>query len=286
MTCVLIIGNLVLDVVNRVEKFPSEDSEVRAQQQWIDFGGNGGNLARVLCQGSVDTHLLAKTADDLPGKTLVNLLAKTTIHLHGKAVDKASTPCSYITLSEENGSRSIVHFRQLDELGWEDCQGLDFSVYDWIHIEARNCGFQKQLLQTFQTLNCTLSLEVEKSREAVEDLYGLVDYLVFSSDFISQGRTDHQGFLAQFPWKRRNKAVMACAGELGVFFMSTGDITVRHCKGHSVNVIDSIGAGDTFNAGFIIGMLRYHDVDKAVNFANTLAARKIQQRGFNNLISN
>lgn len=45
-----------------------------------------------------------------------------------------------------------------------------------------------------------------------------------------------------------------------------------HAPGKSVPVIDTIGAGDSFNAGFLAALLRGHTPDQALRWGNTVAA--------------
>jgi sugar/nucleoside kinase (ribokinase family) len=47
-----------------------------------------------------------------------------------------------------------------------------------------------------------------------------------------------------------------------------------------------VGAGDTFNAGIIASLLEdKDDVEKGLQFACTLATKKVAQQGFKNLSS-
>ena len=51
------------------------------------------------------------------------------------------------------------------------------------------------------------------------------------------------------------------------------------------SVIDSVGAGDTFIAGFLQQWWKTRDALTAAEFANQLAARKCSQLGFEGLAS-
>ena len=50
MVRVMCVGIATLDIINRVEQYPAEDSEVRALAQSQRMGGNAANTATVLAQ--------------------------------------------------------------------------------------------------------------------------------------------------------------------------------------------------------------------------------------------
>lgn len=52
-----------------------------------------------------------------------------------------------------------------------------------------------------------------------------------------------------------------------------------HIPAQKVTVINSVGAGDSFNAGFLSHLLRGHDIFESAQFANAVAARKISTLG-------
>ena len=43
MSFILIIGNATLDTVSVVNTYPVENEELRANEQWLDIGGNAIN---------------------------------------------------------------------------------------------------------------------------------------------------------------------------------------------------------------------------------------------------
>ena len=50
MPSILCVGIATLDIINQVERYPAEDSEVRALAQQQRVGGNAANTAMVLAQ--------------------------------------------------------------------------------------------------------------------------------------------------------------------------------------------------------------------------------------------
>jgi ketohexokinase len=63
------------------------------------------------------------------------------------------------------------------------------------------------------------------------------------------------------------------------------DGLIHHARAVQIShVVDTIGAGDTFNAGFIHATLSHLSLPESLHFANGLAGKKCGQRGFDNLV--
>lgn len=72
----------------------------------------------------------------------------------------------------------------------------------------------------------------------------------------------------------RNGLAVIKAGPLGAFARNaTGE--VLHCKAPEVNVIDTIGAGDVFNANFLYALAQGEDVYPALSFGANAASLAI-----------
>jgi sugar/nucleoside kinase (ribokinase family) len=56
---ILCVGNQCIDIICVVNAYPSEDSQIKASEQFISRGGNGGNTTVVLSQlGDYDIQLM------------------------------------------------------------------------------------------------------------------------------------------------------------------------------------------------------------------------------------
>jgi len=84
----------------------------------------------------------------------------------------------------------------------------------------------------------------------------------------------------------RPGALVVCTwGERGAYALrnDSPESPVIHCEAVKVAVRDSVGAGDTFLAGFLFALLQRASVARCLQYACTLAARKLAQYGFHGL---
>lgn len=285
MPNILLTGIATLDIINHLDHYPAEDSEVRAQKQSIRCGGNASNSAIVLQQLGIDTHLLATRADDASASQVFSTLNLQQINTSLCPVIKQSTtPTSYITLNTQNGSRSIVHYRDLAELQAEDFIKLNLTPYDWFHFEARNCTQLLKMLQHAQSCNKPISIELEKDRESIDVIMPYASLLLISKPFAeSRGFANATDCLKHFSQLYSNKIITCTWGEQGAW--AYGNSEIIHQDAYSINsAVETIGAGDTFNAGFIAALMKQNKISSALNSACKLAANKCQQFGFDQII--
>ena len=116
MATILAIGNATLDIVNTVDHYPQEDSETRAVSQRMVLGGNAANSLHVLRQLNHTSHFMGVLAYDALGHFVKDEFSRLGIGAGLCFATHGRTPTSYITLNQQNGSRTIVHYRDLPEL--------------------------------------------------------------------------------------------------------------------------------------------------------------------------
>jgi len=285
MSNILLIGISTLDIINQVDHYPDEDSEVRATNQIIRCGGNACNSAIVLQQLAMTPYLLSNLSDDVAASQILAELAQRNIDTSLCPVQKNSTtPTSYITSSTLNGSRSIIHYRNLNELSAADFTIIELSNYDWLHFEARNCKQLEIMLQHAKRLNKPISIELEKNRDDIELIMPYADVLLISKPFAnSYGFDDAEECITHFSNLFENKTITCTWGEKGAWVYANKSVT--HQPAFKINKpIETLGAGDTFNAGFISAIIRNMSATQALHFAAKLAANKCQQSGFDQII--
>lgn len=285
MSNILLTGIATLDIINQVDHYPVEDSEIRALKQIIRSGGNACNSAIVLQQLGITPYLLTNRADDINANQIFTELAQRRINTTLCPIQKNSTtPTSYITSNAQNGSRSIIHYRNLKELSADHFTKIDLSSYDWLHFEARNCQQLEIMLQHAKAFNKPVSIELEKNREHIELIIAFADVLLLSKAFAqSRGFDNALVCIKHFSSLYKDKIITCTWGDDGAWLYA--DSEIQHQLAFEIDKpIETLGAGDTFNAGFISSIINNMSPTRALQFACRLAANKCLQSGFDKII--
>jgi ketohexokinase len=278
MARILVVGNATLDIVNQVETYPQEDQEVRATAQQVRRGGNAANTAVVLSQLGHDCHWAGVLADEPDGELIRTDLLQHDVSLdHVHTVSDGKVPTSYIVLSRDNGSRTIVHYRDLPEYPATAFTTINLHEFDWLHFEGRNVAELKKMLTWAKEIapQLFISLEVEKQRTGMEALLPLAQLLLFSRDYAEQqGARDGGGFLQQTAAKGLEGMLTCTWGENGAYALER-DANLHRAAAHKPDkVIDTLGAGDVFNAGLIDQLVQGQSLKYALSAATRLAGIK------------
>ncbi|MDZ7751479.1 MAG: PfkB family carbohydrate kinase [Gammaproteobacteria bacterium] len=290
MARILTVGVATLDVVISVDDFPREDVKMRARGVTTRRGGNAANTAVVLSQLGHDTSWAGSVSTDGNGDFITRDLARAGVKSGGIAVQRdGALPVSYILNSVASGSRTIIHHRDLPEFNFEDFRRLDLRRYDWLHFEGRNVAETRCMLAHYRGQHSALpcSLEVEKPREGIEELFELADVLLFSRQYARARGFEEPGSLLAEVAPRAPRALLVCAwGEAGAW-ARTYEGEEFHSPACSYGaVVDTIGAGDVLNAGVIHGLVNQQPLNRVLPFGCQLAGVKCAQEGLEDLLAN
>ncbi|KAK0615966.1 Ribokinase-like protein [Bombardia bombarda] len=306
MRHLILTGACYLDTILTVPHFPEEDSKLRATSMQVRRGGNCPNTLEVLQQLlplsshppraadekdteeviTVTPHLIAclpnaqstatrkikssfAHAQRRPDTPIVDLSRC----LYRREHDEAAS--SYIIRSGQTGSRTIVNFNDLPDMTVAEFQDIadnfarEHGGNDndcWWHFEGRIPDTTLRCIQYLRQAQpaCTISVEVEKPGRQ-----GLVE-LAAESDVVFYSRS----------WAEGASALSLPSGEY------------MHCpanpSGKDILVVDTIGAGDTFIAGMLYGLICHNDDwsrREMLAFAVELATSKVQRDGFAGLVA-
>ncbi|XP_014057637.1 ketohexokinase isoform X3 [Salmo salar] len=294
---ILCIGLVCLDIINVVDKYPEEDTDTRCLSQRWQRGGNASNSCTVLSllgapcafMGSLAPgHVADFVLDDFQTYQIdISLLSE---HPH------SSFPTSMIISNVTTGTRTILHMnRNLPDVSATDFSKVDLSQYKWIHWEGRNAEEQVKMIQQVELSNDTLpqqqritvSVEIEKTREPLYQLFQHGDVV-----FVSKDVAMHFGFhsaasaLKGLYHRVKKGAVLICAwAEKGADAMGPDGIVVHSDAFPPEAVVDTLGAGDTFNASVIYTLSNGGGVQEALTFGCQVAGRKCGVHGYDEIVT-
>lgn len=284
MARILLVGTVTLDLVFELDHPPGADEEMRARALRTCRGGNAANTAVVLSRLGLDTEFMGALAA-APETAVIerDFEAHGVTYRHCPKLP-GRAPTSSIYLSGAN--RSIVHFRDLPEMEATFFEALDLHDVGWVHFEGRNIP-QLKIMMAHVRENCPaarISLELEKYRPGIESTFDMADLLLCSRGLASHyGFGEPQAFLEWLSRRAFASDVVLAWGEGGAYGRDVHGNTCHVSATSPPVVIDTLGAGDTFNAGMINALLKGRPLRDAMEQASQLAGKKCGISGFSSL---
>ncbi|XP_055493308.1 ketohexokinase isoform X2 [Leucoraja erinacea] len=292
---ILCVGLVCLDIINVIDTFPVEDTDTRCISQKWQRGGNASNSCTVLSLLGASCGFMGSL---VPGR--ISDFIYDDFRRYGIAVPnvivhtESSFPASIIISNISNGSRTILHTnRNLPNVTPEDFRKVDLSQYKWIHWEGRNGSEQVAMIQQVVQYNAnvsveqriTISVEIEKPREELYQLFGHGDVV-----FVSKDVARHFGFnsaseaVKGFYSRVKPGAHLICAwAEEGADTM--GPNGLFHSNAFPPKkLVDTLGAGDTFNAAVIFELHNGKSIQEALTFGCQIAGKKCGFQGYDGIV--
>lgn len=287
MAHVLGVGVATLDIISEVDSYPPEDSEVRALGRRVVRGGNAANSLAVLSQLGHDCAWAGTYVTNAEGQFVIESLGANRIDV-SYAVSKScgEMPVSCVTLNRANGSRTIVHYRDLPEYPFDAFRKIALDRFDWLHFEGRNIDEVRMMLDHARRCapHVMRSVEIEKPRDGVDTLFEDADVLLFSRVYgDAWGVRDSDELFDALNARAQGKVLVCSQGPEGAVAQGADGKRYRSPAFPPDAMVDTLGAGDTLNAGVIDGLLRGRTLPETLTAACRLAGRKCGQSGLDGL---
>ncbi|XP_036957883.1 ketohexokinase isoform X4 [Acanthopagrus latus] len=207
------------------------------------------------------------------------------------------TPCACCLVCPSSGSRTVIlSDTKLPDVTEDDFSKVDLRQFKWIHWEGRNAEEQVKMIQQVMMYNSkvpqqqriTVSVEIEKIREPLYQLFPHGDVVFVSKDVARHfGFKSAEAALRGLYHRVRQGAVLVCAWAAeGADALGPDGLIVHSDAFPPKTVVDTLGAGDTFNAAVIYTLSNGGSLHEALTFGCRVAGRKCGFHGYDNISEN
>ena len=280
---VLCTGIAVLDLVFRVASFPRPDRKTQASEFRTINGGNAANAAVAIAhlggRTSFAGPLGGPAGVDTVGDTFLTLAAKEGIDCSA-CPRVAGVPSSISAISiDARGERAIVNYRDegLTAARAENPAALVANV-DAVIADNRFPEFVRDVCAAARKRSIPVVLDADEPRPDSNALLAHVSHVIFSAEGLrATAGTDHLG-RALIDMSRQTSAFLAVTdGANDVLWLDKGEL--RQVPAYKVDVVDTLGAGDTFHGAFTLMLAEGMSERPAMRFAAATAALKCTRYG-------
>lgn len=273
---ITVIGSLNMDLVTVTERVPQKGETITGQSFSTFPGGKGANQAVAAARLGAEVYMLGKVGNDSFGKQLKLLLSEDGIHDQFVEISSTKeTGTASITISEQDNRIIVV-------------PGANYEVTpEW--VERR-----ESIIANSDLLLIQLEIPLPTVMKATEiaNKYGLpvilnpAPYqklpkkLIERVTFITPNESEFEQLLSGIPSEEQEMITAKCIvtkGENGVdFYINHEKQSVPAVK---VDVVDTTGAGDTFNGALAVAYAKTKNLKESILFAVHAASLSVMKMG-------
>ncbi|MFD0682249.1 MULTISPECIES: ribokinase [unclassified Paenibacillus] len=284
---IVVIGSLNMDLVVVAPRVVLEGETIIGGKFTAMPGGKGANQAVAASRLGAQVHMVGCIGDDGFGRELREHLRVGNINTdYVTTVPDASSGVAMITVSERgensivvspgaNDTMTIAHIKQAEMIIREaDLVLIQLEIPLEVVEEAVAMAKKHQV---------TVILNPAPARQLSETLLSQIDILTPNETegrIIVTGQAEgdirEEDIISFLRNKGVQNVVMTLGGE-GVAYSDGG--SAGRLKAHTVKVVDTTGAGDSFNAGLGVYLAEGGSLEAAISFAQKVAALSVTKFG-------
>lgn len=272
-----VIGSCNMDLTVEADRRPQAGETVMGNRLIVSPGGKGANQAVAAARLGMDVYVIGCVGADSYGDMMLNALRDSGVKTdYVTVLGDATTGTAHIILAE--GDNSIIVLKGANERVTKDIVDASFNVISSSDLV---------MLQHEIPLE-TVGYIIDKCFEAgVPVMLNPAPYMDIPKEWIDKVTyitpNEHEASL-MFPGESRDEILLSHEGKIimtaggdGVLYGENGKVS--HVEGFKVEVVDTTGAGDTFNGAFAVARSEGKDLKESIRFANAAAALSVGRIG-------
>ncbi|MET1124321.1 MAG: carbohydrate kinase family protein [Archaeoglobaceae archaeon] len=278
-------GALNLDKIFYVDKIPSIDEEGYVKDVKFFPGGSAANTIVGLSRLGLKTAYIGKVGSDEEGRILLEDLVKEGVET-GLVVRSEGRSGVAMIFVDESGNRAILVDPGVnDTIRYDEIDVEEAKKYRLLHLTSFICKnsldsleSQKRIVGEFDLVSFDPGMPY--AERGLEDL----EPIIRNTTVFLPSRAEIE-LLFNMSYEEAAEECLSMGVEVVVVKLGSEGCYVRTAEKEfrvppmASRVVDTTGAGDAFNAGFLYGYLKGKSVEDCAKLGSYVAARCIEKPG-------
>lgn len=272
-----VIGSCNMDLTVEADRRPLAGETVMGKRLIVSPGGKGANQAVAAARLGEEVYMIGCVGNDAYGKGMLEALQNSGVKTdYVSVLDDVNTGTAHIILAE--GDNSIIVLK---------------GANDRVTRKVVDDAFEIIRTSDLVMLQHEIPMDIigyiidRCYEENVPVMLNPAPYMDIPSDWIDKVTyitpNEHEAAL-MFHGMDRDEILKSHAGKVIMTVGSEGVVygeenEIVHVPGFHVPVVDTTGAGDTFNGAFAAGRCEGLSIRDAIRFANAAAALSVGKIG-------
>ena len=274
------LGIIPLDYLITIPRMPEPGGKVDAESLCVQSGGPIPNCLTGLTRLGKSTALITAVNNDLTGKISIDeIRAEGIDHRYVIVKNNKNTPSdsAYGFVETPSGRRTIALCRKL-ALKPRDIVTSKLPIPKIVHLDGRDLDACLKLARWGRRVGAVIAFDVGSVRNDVSPIFPLVDHLIVSDAYalgFTRALTVRKAIL---------KLADLCPGTIVVTEGTKGSTGYEfglfyRQQAYRIKVADTTGAGDSFHAGYLYGLLEGYDMPTRMLYGAAVATLKCTKPG-------
>ncbi|WP_066889591.1 ribokinase [Clostridium nigeriense] len=287
MKKVVVVGSLNMDLVMEVNRIPKIGETIKGDEMSYLIGGKGSNQAVAACRLGNEVSMIGCVGKDTFGDKILKHLKEEGVNVNGIKSDEA-TFTGIATIFKTKNDNSIVVIpgandfcdKNLIDENIETIKSADILVTQ-LEIPMETVEYA---LKVAKENGVKTILNPAPAREISKEILKNADFItpnetefeIISNKTFKDGNELEEAMIA---WQNENPStrLVVTRGKDGSSYVEENKVeTMKTIK---VDVVDTTGAGDTFNGALAHGVSHNLLMNEAVTFAGTAASLSVTKFG-------
>ncbi len=285
---VVVVGELNVDLIlDRIQGWPEIGKEKIADAMTLTLGSSSAIFASNLSALGARVGFIGKLGEDAFGDLVISSLQRRGVAVERIIVQKNIGTGATVVINDARDRAMLTYKGAMDDLRLADIDWDYAQTARHLHLSSYflQSGIKPDCARLFeraQALGLSTSLDTnwdpeEKWDRALFEVLSHVDVFLPNEEEalrISRCATNEAALelLAQ-----HTKMVAIKLGKNGS--LAKQGSAIMKTKGFEVKPVDAVGAGDSFDAGFVFKWLRGGDLRQCLEFGNMCGALSVTQAG-------